>query len=285
MHPLEESITFFKRKEKKFIIDSKTFSNLKEIFDGPNSNFKTDHLDKETDFTFIENIYFDSPDLNSYHQSLKGDENRFKLRLRKYAQDFKKADDRIFFEIKSKENGETVKKRVAFKSEWLDSFLKNGNFPEGEFALLNSDKKPQKSLKIIGLIYDLIKDLKYRPVLTSNYIRYAYKLKGSKSIRITIDRDLNFKSLVNDLPVLIPYQESIQKHQYIVEIKYLADELLLEISNVIDLLGQSNKFSKYSYGIYQAFINKKAVLLPSKPHSKKLPKSSPVFASGHLGSY
>jgi hypothetical protein len=257
MELAQESITFFKRKEKKFIIDSKTFFSLKRIFEDPSGKFSRDHLDLDTSFTFIENIYLDSPNLNSYHQSIKDDSNRFKLRIRSYAQDFQKKDDVVFLEIKSKELNETIKKRVVIKRAWLEGFLRNGTLPEGDFFSLNLDKKPKKSLEIINYIYSLIKNLGYQPVLSSSYIRYSYKLNGTKVLRITIDSDLNFHPLKRDLNILLPYTESILQNQFVVEIKYLNEENLLSIPVIMSLLGASNKFSKYNFGIYTSFLKMK----------------------------
>ena len=256
----KENGTFFKRKEKKYLVDSKIFFSLKKIFEDTNGIFKRDHFSSGTEFTYIENIYFDSPDLNSYHQSIREAPERFKLRIRRYAQDFVKDDNRIFFEIKGKENEATVKKRVAFKFDWLDKFLKDGTYPIGDFVILNEDKKPKKSIEIISSIYRLIRDLNYYPVLFSSYVRHAYKLRGTKDIRITIDQDLTFNPLVKDLRVELPYPRAISVNQYIVEIKYLSEEILLNISEIINLLGQSDKFSKYNYGIYDSYLNKGMII-------------------------
>ncbi len=274
----KEDGTFFKRKEKKILVDSNTFFTLKKNFENPNGKFKRDHFSPGTEVTYIENIYLDSPDLNSYHQSLEENPERFKLRIRSYSQDFVRDDDRIFFEVKGKENGETVKKRVAFKFDWLLNFLQIGTYPIEDFILLNKDKKPKKSFEIASFIYRLIRDHNYKPVLSSSYIRYAYKLRDRKDIRITIDRDLKFNPLVNDLRVKLPYSGSISTNQFIVEIKYINEEILLNLPEIMNFLGQSSKFSKYNYGIYNSYLNKRVM---DEPILEKLSSWTTPGAIGH----
>jgi hypothetical protein len=281
MEIAKENGTFFRRKEKKFLVESKTYFTLKKIFDEPKGKFKRDHLASKTEFTYIENIYLDSPDLNSYHQSIIDHSDRFKLRIRSYSQDFVRDDDRIFFEVKGKENEATVKKRVAFKFEWLDRFLVDGAYPIDDFVFLNEDKEPTKSLEIVSYISRLIRNFKYKPILSSNYLRYAYKLRGTKDIRITIDRDLKFNPLVKDLRVELPYAGVFSGNQFIFEIKYLDEEMLSKIPEIMNLLGQTCKFSKYNYGIYNSYLNKTVV----EPKFERLPSNTRIGAIGHALSY
>ncbi len=250
----KESPTFSKRKEKKFIIDREAFLKLKSIFDDPQGIFKKDYPDKNSDLTHIENIYFDSSNLKSYHLSATGDESRFKFRVRSYSQN----EDLVYLEIKSRNDGQTTKERVVFRKIWMEEFLTNGSFPEESFVLLNSDKPPIKSLEILKSLSTLIHDLNFRPVLRTNYTRYAYKLRKFKSIRITIDKNLNFASLTNDLKVEVPYESTILPDQYIVEVKYLSDEDLLRIPQVMEFLTTPKRFSKYCFGLYNEYLKRRS---------------------------
>lgn len=254
MEKAKESLTFSKRKEKKFIIDGEAFIKLKAILDDPQGIFKKDYPDKNTDLTHIENIYFDSPDLKSYHLSATGDESRFKFRVRSYSQN----DDLLYLEIKSRNDGQTTKERVVFRKIWMKEFLANGSFPEESFILLNSDKPSIKSLEILKSLSRIIHDSNFNPVLKTNYTRFAYKVRKLKSIRITIDKNLNFTSLTNNLQVEIPYESTILPDQYIVEVKYLSDEDLLRIPQVMEFLTTPKRFSKYCFGLYKESLKRRS---------------------------
>jgi len=267
---MKESATFAKRKEKKFVVNFKQIQDLKKLIEENKKKFLTDHLSRETKFTFIENTYFDAPSYPSYHQSIKKLSKRFKLRIRAYSQDNKK-DNLVFFEIKGKEDGQTLKNRVAFKSSWVDQYLADGIYPVKEFIELNKGKQSEKALETLSQIDYLVRGLGYSPVLKSSYVRYAYKIKDVKTIRITIDDNLAYKPLAKNYPLELPYKESITKDQYIVEVKYKASEKLDEITEILSILGNSAKFSKYCFGVYSAHKN----LVPVR-ESQQL-NISPIF--------
>jgi len=244
---MEESPTFSKRKEKKFLVNYDQIQSLKRLIQAKKTKFLTDHLAKNTKFTSIENIYFDAPNLTSYHDSIKKSGGRFKMRIRSYSQNDIK-EDRVFLEIKAKDEGATLKKRVAFKRDWLVKFFIDGYYPLEEFLEINNGK--EKALNTIKYISHLVLNLGYRPVLKSNYVRYAYKIKGSNTIRITIDDELKYTPLIDHFPLELPYKEHFGSNQYIVEIKYVGKEGLEEISDIMKILGEPAKFSKYCFGIY-----------------------------------
>lgn len=246
---MEESPTFNKRKEKKFLVTYDQIQKLKVLIQAKKTKFLTDHLAKDTKFTSIENTYFDAPNFSSYHDSILKSDGRFKLRIRSYSQNDVK-EDTVFFEIKEKDQGQTLKKRVAFKKEWLDKFIHDGYYPLEEFIALNKGKKTKKIKKNIKFISHLIFNLGYRPVLKSSYVRYAYKIKGKETIRITIDDELKYAPLLDRYPLDVPYKENFTRNNYIVEIKYVVSEGLDEINDIMEILGESAKFSKYCFGVY-----------------------------------
>ena len=247
---MEESPTFSKRKEKKFLVNFDQIQELKKLIQDKKTKFLPDHLAKDTKFTSIENIYFDAPNFSSYHDSILKSVGRFKMRIRSYSQN-DVSEDRVFIEIKAKDEGETLKKRVAFKRSWLDKFISDGYYPIDEFISLNEGKKLKKLKEHIKYISHLIINLGYAPVLKSSYVRYAYKIKSSNTVRITIDDELKFTPLMDHYPLEIPYKESFGANQYIVEIKYVDKGGLEEISDIMQILGEPAKFSKYCFGVYR----------------------------------
>ena len=140
---MEESPTFSKRKEKKFLVNFDQIQELKKLIQDKKTKFLPDHLAKDTKFTSIENIYFDAPNFSSYHDSVLKSVGRFKMRIRSYSQN-DVSEDRVFIEIKAKDEGAPLKKRVAFKRSWLDKFISDGYYPIDEFISLNEGKKLKK---------------------------------------------------------------------------------------------------------------------------------------------
>ena len=59
-------------------------------------------------------LYLDSDDLALYHQTVSGEKNRFKLRVRSYSDDPERA---VFFEVKRKINNIVQKRRARVTRE------------------------------------------------------------------------------------------------------------------------------------------------------------------------
>jgi len=85
----------------------------------------------------IHSLYLDSDDFTFYWQTINGNKNRYKLRVRYY-------DDRpsspVFFEIKRRMNNAILKERGAVKREAAEALLA-GQLPEA--AQLASDDPGQ----------------------------------------------------------------------------------------------------------------------------------------------
>ncbi len=248
-----EGLTFGSRFEKKFIVNRIALTdylaqNELDFY----QKFDTDHYDKKSKFTLVHNIYFDSPHLNSYHDSLLKAPHRLKMRIRSYAQDGN-SEEFLFLELKKKNQGETQKKRIAFRKEWLDPFLLSRNFiPIKDIVELNSHQRRGETLSIVDQLSFLVHQLQYRPVISSNYKRFAYKLKNSQKFRLTIDVDLTIKRLCPEIHTHLSYDNIISSSDAIVEVKYKQKESTSEIlEKFSNLLGEGQSFSKYCFGVYQ----------------------------------
>ena len=255
---MREGKTFGKRFEKKFITTASLFkSYLKKNKARFEKNFSADHYSEGVDYTLIENIYFDSEDLDSYHDSMAKNKIRHKLRIRRYAENGI-SNDLLFFEIKSKVYGETCKQRVALKESWLEGFMSYGSYPRFELLELNRPKTDEETLKIVDKILYFIHNLSFVPVLKSSYKRYAFKHNDKKvCLRLTMDQDLKFDRISKTISPKIDYEKTIAEDEMIVEVKYKDKEHLNYINDIYELLGSPRGFSKYCYGVFKTQMSKR----------------------------
>ena len=172
----KEGQTFSKRFEKKFITDKISLSEyMSKYKDGLGEQFSRDHFLSSSEYTIIKNIYFDDENLSSYHDSVLKKEMRRKIRARTYAENGV-PNNLIFFEIKTKIDGQTTKGRVALKKSWYNDFVFNGKIPLNEVIELNHHIKKEKVIKTVDTLSDYIHNKNYRPMLINEYRRQAYKL-------------------------------------------------------------------------------------------------------------
>ena len=246
----KEGQTFGKRYEKKYLADKNLIQNyIEENREKLRLKFSKDHYNKETKFTCIENIYFDSYDLESYHMATEKWEERTKLRVRRYAQDGVK-DDKLFFEIKSKENKQTLKERVVMNEQWYEQFLATGTFPRNKVIALNTHHRPIDVIETLDRISHYVHDRGWRPMLKSQYIRFAFKLRYSNKLRLTFDTDLSLERLAPSVMPRVEYTKTKEENDIIVEIKYQDKKQLELLPELHLLLGKPRGFSKYCYGIH-----------------------------------
>ena len=132
---------------------------------------------------YVNSIYFDSNNLKSANDNLTGLSKREKFRIRWYNN-----DDFFRFEIKKKEN--KLSKKVIFQQ---DNFTKNKIF---------------KSNKILKLL----KQNKLIEICSIRYLRSYYMYRD---LRITLDRNIIYKSLLNN-----PKNRIIRSNEKIIEVKF-----------------------------------------------------------------
>jgi hypothetical protein len=209
------------RVEKKFIINN----NLKttDFIQLLNGNFKLANPPR-----VVNSIYFDSPDLKAFHENIEGLENRFKVRIRWYDNDFKNSK----LEIKVKQG--LFGHKLIYD---LENFSADCNLYE---YFRDICSKSVISKEHLPYIVNLI------PISYNNYLRRYYE-SFNKKVRITVDSELKFKKLTN---FYIPKTIQLRSMDYsIIEFKYKDSEQEI----VSKILKNSplvlRKFSKYTAGV------------------------------------
>jgi len=186
----------------------------------------------------VNNIYFDTPNFDSYSASVRGYSQRRKFRIRWYGNMFGKIND-ARLEIKAKER--FVNYKSSYKLGYLD--LSNGanNFDNVNKALENS----QIPVNLLAFIKTL------KPVLMNQYVRKYYE-SMNENIRLTLDWNLMFYGM-NRFQNF--YLNKTSKGEIsILELKYNNDEdcIVNYITNQFPF--RLTKSSKYVLGINRVFL-------------------------------
>lgn len=130
----------------------------------------------------VHSLYLDSPDLKTYLDTINGDKNRFKLRLRFY-ENRPKAP--VYCEIKRRMNNTIAKERGGIVREAVKDLLA-GHLPEPD-QMVNPIPKQQVALQHFC---QLVSELQARPRTHVAYLREAWISRHDNSVRVTLDRQV-----------------------------------------------------------------------------------------------
>ncbi|MGB1242472.1 MAG: polyphosphate polymerase domain-containing protein [Chitinophagales bacterium] len=173
----------------------------------------------------INNIYFDTPNLTTYHQNVAGIADRKKFRVRWYGEEITQIEAPQF-EIKFKQaelGGKHIQKVDSFQLDDLEKLTKEINKNSQTDALL-------------------------QPVLINSY-RRAYYATSNQKFRITIDTDLRYCPLLKSKNFNQTYYS---ESGVVLELKYaLEDDQLVDFINQFLPFRQTKK-SKYVTGMMSA---------------------------------
>ena len=132
----------------------------------------------------ISSLYFDSPAHKLFYQTFDRAVCRYKLRLRVYGES-NDSDSASFFEIKSKLDGLSTKRRLKLplavnERLWLDRTLPGGLKPP--------------DLKLARYILFLLDTERLAPASVVSYERLAYCRNDESRLRVTFDSKLRIRT-------------------------------------------------------------------------------------------
>jgi SPX domain protein involved in polyphosphate accumulation len=137
------------------------------------------------DFSYpVHSLYLDSDDLEFYWQTINGNKNRYKLRVRYYED---KPGSPVFFEIKRRMNNAILKERGAVKREFAEALLA-GQLPDWNQLATNG-------LYQISALENFCRLMQHdfaRPKAHVAYRREAWVSEHDNSVRVTMDRQIQF---------------------------------------------------------------------------------------------
>jgi hypothetical protein len=167
------------RMESKFLIP---FRLVPSLLNKIGSNYRILEIEGHRVFNY-HNIYFDTPDFLFYHQHVRGELPRSKVRMRKYEN-----SGATYLEIKSRTNRNRVKKYRVPIEEFRDEFSENQmSFIEEHLRVGSGELKP---------------------VLINRYKRITLACCQHEE-RVTIDYDISWSSLKGDTTAY-PYMSVVE---------------------------------------------------------------------------
>tara|TARA_Y100000992_G_scaffold42195_1_gene23907 strand:+ start:956 stop:1636 length:681 start_codon:yes stop_codon:yes gene_type:complete len=175
----------------------------------------------------VNNIYYDTINLSSLTETKEGLSNRVKYRVRWYGETFKKSNKNLELKIKS----EFLNRKKSY-------FIGNLKFhsPITKNLKMLNNLIEENLLKVKDNFYNKTPNL--LPVLYNNYFR-KYFISNKLGVRITIDSELNYYSLLNGNMIF-------DTKELVIEIKYKRRNFFI-MRDLFDL--ELKKKSKFETGI------------------------------------
>ncbi len=197
----------------------------------------------------VRSIYFDSDDLNFYHEKMDSLNNRRKLRVRTY--NSPETNSIAFVEIKRKFGRVGFKDRLMLPLEKVDHAM-NGVKPEVVF----DDKPSFRDRSVLGKIRYLLNMKRLHPVVLVTYEREAFVGQRDRTVRVTFDR--NIRSLLNPTMEQLFDEDSLvqfEDRQFVLELKF-NEAMPTWMALLIRKLNlRSGSYSKYCTGIDAWLLN------------------------------
>lgn len=133
----------------------------------------------------VSSLYLDSPDYELCRQTVKGEKNRFKLRVRSYSDD---PESPVFFEIKRRVDQIIFKERAEVtRPAALRSLL--GGVPPGP----GDTPHPETAVRFFARA----RDYGAVPLARVRYLREAFESRDDLPLRLTFDRRLEYALTVD----------------------------------------------------------------------------------------
>jgi hypothetical protein len=130
----------------------------------------------------VHSLYLDSDNLELYWNTINGNKNRYKLRLRFYEN---RTSAPVYFEIKRRMNDAILKQRGGVRREAVDWILA-GHLPEPSH-LISDDPRPLAALQRFS---ELMNQHHAKPKAHVAYQREAWISPHNNSVRVTLDRQV-----------------------------------------------------------------------------------------------
>jgi hypothetical protein len=140
-----------------------------------------EHCVGKSDFSYaVHSLYIDSDNLQTYWDTINGNKNRFKLRIRYYTED---PHTPVFLEIKRRLDNCIKKQRAAVRREAVQAILA-GQLPPAQ-VLASPDPR---ALPALQDFCRLVQNVGARPKVHVAYLREAYLPLTENPARLTMDR-------------------------------------------------------------------------------------------------
>jgi hypothetical protein len=173
------------RYELKYLISEEKALAIRDYLSSQIDHVEVDEFGAELpDFSYpVHSLYLDSPHMRTYHETINGTKNRYKLRIRYYED---RPDAPVFFEIKRRMNNVIMKQRGSVHRDAVPDLLA-GQLPEPHELL----SKDFKHFIAVQRFCHLMSDIRATPKVHIFYLREAYLGRHDNSVRVTMDREVH----------------------------------------------------------------------------------------------
>lgn len=202
------------RYERKYRVDALSVEWVKQVLRMHPAGFRPLFPDRR-----VNNVYFDTPDLQAFYQNINGVPQRRKYRLRWYGDELDTLTDSVL-EVKIKDG------EVGYKENYPQGHLRWKDLPDW------ADRQP------------LLHSSALRPVLVNAYQR-SYLGAYHGRFRLTIDWNLHYGPFRPVPPTLHPWRDAAA----IIELKYAAEDEADAADIWRHLPFRQTKNSKYVTGV------------------------------------
>ncbi len=189
--------TVFQRYEMKYAVSSEQHERLMKLM----TEYMAEDIYGES---IIRNIYFDTDTYALVRRSLEKPEYKEKLRLRSYSQ-LSLTDD-CFLELKKKFDGIVYKRRIVLKEYQAIQYMKTGHLP--------FDDQVSREIDHVGRFYGGLS-----PKAFISYDRKAYIGKYDNLFRVTMDKDIAYRTFDMDLMKGALGKRIFPEGMYLMEVK------------------------------------------------------------------
>jgi VTC domain len=167
----------------KFVINAQTRARLMEKLE---PHLCADANADETAYYPIVSLYYDNEERDCYWEKVRGSRNRRKFRVRVYGSNSGHIPPTVFIEVKHKQEGRGVKRRVKIP---LEEAMRVGRGEWPNVRLSDVDKRTCEEI-----IKDLVERRGFKPVMVMRYDRRAYAAKDVTSdLRVTYDTGIAYR--------------------------------------------------------------------------------------------
>jgi hypothetical protein len=191
----------------------------------------------------IVSLYLDSNNLQLCRESLTGQKNRFKLRIRSYTDE---PEYPRFFEIKRRVNNVIIKSRARVMERDVPALLAGLPLPPQDYT---TDEDVLNQFQLYT------KSIGAKPVVLVRYMRQAFEGDSETRVRVTFDRELCY-NVTSSPQVRLGgsgwQHSSVTTGGVILEIKF-TDRYPAWLSQMVEYLDlRQDSISKYATSIRQS---------------------------------
>ena len=167
------------RFEQKYLVDEETALKIRTFVQG---YLELDEYGEgKPNFSYpVHSLYLDTPDFRLARETINGNKNRYKLRIRFYNSN---PDTPVFFEIKRRMNNIIMKQRGGVRHDAVE-WLLAGHLPDPAHLI----SKDPRQLVALQNFCTLAQTIHASPKVHIAYLREAYVHPTNNAVRVTLDR-------------------------------------------------------------------------------------------------